>query len=93
MDYRICFPTPLTEIDPANDNLDVCVRTDDGRDYTFVITTPENLKAMMDREEVPYLRPGLPMLIAAELTEDVITRLIREIMADEELARLYGCDI
>ena len=93
MEYSIFFPTPLREIDPHNDNLDVCLRMQDGREYTFLVVTPENLKGMMEREGLPYLRPGLPFLVAETLTEDVIVRLIREIAEDAGLLRIYGSDI
>lgn len=40
MDYTVFYPTPLAEIDPQNDNLDVCVTFADGQECTFVFTTP-----------------------------------------------------
>lgn len=51
MDYEVFFPTPFTEIeDPTNDNIDVCVRTCDGKNYTFVFITPEHLNSLMEKE-------------------------------------------
>lgn len=93
MEYEIRFPTPLEAVDPCNDNLDVCLRMHDGREYTFVVATPEHLKAMMKHDGIPYLKPGLPFLIAEELTEAVIARLIGEVAADDAMLRIYGSDL
>lgn len=44
MNYTIFYPTPLSEIhDITNDNIDICVQADNGKRYTFVVTTPKNL--------------------------------------------------
>ena len=50
MDYTIFYPTPLTEIDPLDGNLDVCVTFADGQSCTFVFTTPQNLITQMKGE-------------------------------------------
>ena len=47
MDYTIFYPTALSEIDPLDDNLDVCVTFADGQQCTFVFATPKNLVTMM----------------------------------------------
>ena len=41
MEYTVFYPTPLSEIDPKDDNLDVCVTFADGQNCTFVFATPQ----------------------------------------------------
>lgn len=93
MEYSLLFPTSWDRVDPENDNIDVCLTFPDGRSYTFVVVTPENLKMLMALENKPYLSPGSPMLIAQQLTEEVVTQLIEELAQDEKLLNLYGSDI
>ena len=47
MDYTIFYPTPLSDLDPRDGNLDVCVTFADGQDCTFVFATPQNLVTLM----------------------------------------------
>lgn len=93
MEYTLFYPTPWEQVDAENDNIDVCMTFPDGRSYTFVVATPENLKRMMAAEGKPYLTPGVPMLIAHNLTPDTVAKLIAEVAEDEQLLRLYGCDL
>ena len=95
MDYTIFYPTALDEIDPHNQNIDVCVTLADGRYFTFVVATPENLKHLMKQDGVPYLIPGLPFLIVEELTDHNIRSVIEELIRydeqwDDTLLRIYG---
>ena len=47
MEYTVFYPTPLSEFDPRDGNLDVCVTFADGQDCTFVFATPRNLVTLM----------------------------------------------
>ncbi len=93
MEYVLFFPTPWDRVDPENDNIDVCLTFPDGRHFTFVVATPENLKTLMTAEVKPYLTPGTPMLIAERLTADVVSRLIAEVITDDTLLKYYGSDL
>ena len=73
MEYTLFFPTPWDAVNPENDNIDVCLTFSDGRSFTFVVATPENLKFLMKQEGKPYLSPGAPMLIAEKLTPEAVT--------------------
>ena len=53
MNYTVFYPTPLSEIDPKDGNLDVCVTFADGQDSTFVFATPRNLVTLMERAGTP----------------------------------------
>ena len=90
MEYTLYFPTPWEQVNPENDNIDVCLTCSDGRNYTFVVATPENLRFLMVQEGKPYLSPAAPILIAERLAEDVVTQLITELTEDEALLRCYG---
>lgn len=92
MEYTLFYPTPWEQVDAENDNIDVCLTFPDGRSYTFVVTTPENLRQLMAAEGKPYLTPGAPMLIARQLTENVVSRLMAEVAADDSLLKCYGSD-
>ena len=93
MAYTLHFPTPWDQVNRENDNIDVCMTFPDGRSYTFVVATPENLNALMAQDGKPYLSPAAPMLIAERLTENVVSRLIAELAKDERLLTCYGSDL
>ena len=94
MEYFISITTPLEELNAENDNIDVCVTMKDGRTYTFVVCTPDNLKDLMKKDGVPYLKPCCPMLVAEKLTKEVIERLVDELIeAGDPFLRTYGEDI
>ena len=92
MKYTLFFPTPWADVNPENDTIDVCMTFPDGRSFTFVVSTPENLKQLMASEGKPYLSPGAPMLIAQRLTEDIVTRLLAELAENAPLLNCYGAD-
>lgn len=93
MEYTLFFPTPWDAVNPENDNIDVCLTFSDGRSFTFVVATAENLKLLMKQEGKPYLFPGVPMLIAEKLTPEVVTDLLQELVQEEALLARYGSDI
>lgn len=94
MNYSIFFPFDWNSIDPLSDNIDVCVRLEDGRSYTFVVTTPTGLTELMKKDGLPYLKPGLPFLVVERITEDIIQQLILEYLdTDDVYLKIYGTDI
>lgn len=93
MEYTLFFPTPWDQVNPENDNIDVCMTFSNGQSYTFVVATPENLKTLMDQEGKPWLTPGAPMLITEKLTEEVVTGLMEELAQDDSLLLRYGSDL
>lgn len=98
MNYSLSYPTSLDWVDPRSDNIDVCVQLEDGRNYTFVISTPDDLKRQMVNGGKPYLIPGSPQLFVEELTDQNIRSVIEELIRDDELLGdkliwIYGADI
>ena len=70
MKYHFFMPTALKEINNEDDNIDVCVRTSDGHNYTFVIATEKNI--------IKY--PGLRAIIVKEITPHSVKKAIKIIM-------------
>ena len=92
--YDIFFPTALNEIDEDNDNVDILVQTENGKRYSFVVATPDNLKHLMQKENLPYLKPGLPFLFVEKITESHIRMLIDSLIEEgDRLIRIYGEDL
>ena len=93
MDYTITYPTELSALNPEADNTDVCIRLHDGREFTIVVATPDNLKNMIAREGTGYLSPGMPLLFVERLDNTNIRNLVQELVQDEVLLQLYGSDL
>ena len=93
MEYTIFYPTPLDEIDPLDDNADVCVTFADGQSCTFVFATPQNLITQMKGEGKSHLEPGLPFLFVQELTDENIRACLDAISDDRAMKNLYGSQI
>lgn len=94
MKYDIIFPTSLDRIDPDNDNMDVIVKTENGKQYTFVVATPDNLKYLMHKDKMSFLKPNLPFLFVEKLTDTNIRNVVESLLKeDEQLIRIYGSDI
>lgn len=94
MKYDIIFPTAFDRINLDNDNMDVLVQTENGKQYTFVVATPDNVKYLMKKDNVPFLKPGLPFLFVEKLTETNIRMVVESLLEeDEQLIRVYGDDI
>ena len=93
MEYTIFYPTSLEEVDPRNDNMDVCVNFADGQNCTFVFATPANITTLMERDGTPYLRPGLPFLFVKELTDRNIRACLDAISDDRAARNIYGAQI
>ena len=91
--FKVYFPTPFSEIDnPENDNMDVCVRTQDGKQYTLVFITPDNLKFLLDSEGEAYIHPNFRFIVVKSITKEYILAAINDIAADSDLLQQLGGD-
>jgi hypothetical protein len=72
----------LSELNPENDNIDVHVVLGDGREFTFVVATPNNIFWCMDNEGKDYFF-GEPMLFVKQLTIENIDKAIRAIVSED----------
>ena len=87
---EIIYPTEFKKIDSHNDNIDVIVKYD-SKYYSLVFTTPDNLKALMEKEKVSYLEAGAPMAIVQELTRKNIESAVLTYCKDDAFwLKIYG---
>ena len=93
MEYTVFYPTPLSEIDPKDSNLDVCVTFADGQHCPFVFATPQNIVTLMKGVGKPYLQPVLPFLFVVELTDENIRACLDAISDDRAARNIYGAQI
>jgi hypothetical protein len=93
MDFEVFFPTPLTEIDvPTNANIDVCIRLKDGKTYTLVFITPDNLKFLMASNNEYYIHPSFKFVVVDKIEESRIISALSEIVKDANLLQILGDD-
>ena len=92
MNYQLYFPTNFNNINPTDDNIDVCMELPDGKQYTFAVATPQNLQQLIQINKKPYLEPGSPLLFVDKLTEENIRLLFDELVKNPILLRIYGED-
>ncbi len=88
---RINYLCEMSELNPENDNLDVHVTLEDGREFTFIVATPNNVFWCMENEGVDYFF-GEPMLFVKCLTPENIEKAIRAIVAEDngKWLKVYG---
>jgi len=79
---KITYLSELVEINTENDNLDVHVRLDDGREYTFTVATPNNIFWCMENEGIDYFF-GEPIIFVKNLTRENIERALERIVAED----------
>ena len=90
---KIEYVSPLIESHPLNDNIDVLVHLDDGRVYSFLVATPNNIFWCMENEELDYYF-GVPPVFVANLTSENIKRaleaLVLESEGEDKWLNIYG---
>jgi hypothetical protein len=79
---EIKFVSPVEDFDPENDNVDVHVRLDDGRLFSFVVATPNNIFFSMATEGIDYYF-GVPPLFVRLLTRECVEKAIDAILTED----------
>src|SRR6266480_3660106 len=74
----INYLSHLAECNPENDNLDVHVVLDDGREFTFTVATPNNIFLCMENEGIDYFF-GSPIVFVKNLTRENIEQAMERI--------------
>jgi hypothetical protein len=75
---EISFPIPLKDVeDIYNDNIDVFVDLENGRSYTVIVGTYQNVLSLLNQENSNFLPPGEPMIMVRKLTMEVIEEAIQ----------------
>jgi hypothetical protein len=89
---RIEYPSPIEENDPENDNIDVHVYLDDGRVYSFLFATPNNIFWCMENEGIDYFFGFPPPVFVNRLTRDNVERALHALLSEDKKKRLelYG---
>jgi len=81
----------LSECNSENDNIDVHVVLDDGREFTFVFATPNNIFWCMENEGVDYFF-GEPTVFVKNLTKENIEKAIARLVSEDNgrWLEIYG---
>ena len=75
---EISFPIPLKNIENIyDDNIDVFVDLENGRSYTVIVGTYQNVLSLLNQENSNFLPPGEPMILVRKLTMEVIEEAIQ----------------
>jgi hypothetical protein len=80
---KIEYISPLIESHPMNDNVDVLVHLDDGRVYSFLVATPNNIFWCMENEKLDYYF-GVPPVFVVNLTPENIERALEALISESE---------
>ena len=86
---KIEFLSPESDINPENDNVDLALHLDDGRVYTFVVSTPNNIYWCMDNECIDYSF-GVPPLFVRNLTRSNVELAFAALLEDPQWLEVYG---
>ena len=80
----ITFLSDLKDVkDIYDDNIDVSVNLENGRNYVLVVGTPKNLLRLMENEKSDFLSPGDPIVIVKKMTKEVIEQAIKAYAEDD----------
>src|SRR5260370_39170207 len=80
---EIKFVSPPEGVNPENDNIDVHVRLDDGRVYSFLVATPNNIFWCMANEGIDYYF-GTPPLFVRLLNRECVEKAIQAILTEDD---------
>ena len=91
----ITFLSDLKDVkDIFDDNMDVSVKLENGRDYVLVVGTPKNLLRLMENEKSDFLSPGDPIVIVKKMTKEVIEEAIKAYAEDDAYClKFYSAEL
>jgi hypothetical protein len=78
----IRFVSPIEETNPENDSVDVHVRLDDGRLFSFDVATPNSIFFSMAMEGIDYYF-GVPTVFVRLLTRECVEKAIEAILTED----------
>jgi hypothetical protein len=79
--FDIEYVSSLSDVDPENDNLDVHVRLSDGRVYSFLIATPNNIYKCMTNDGNEYFF-GTPPVFVRVLDRMHVETALRALLSE-----------
>ena len=86
---RVEFVSPESDVDPENANADILVYLDDGRVYSLLVATPNNIYQCMDNEGNDYYF-GVPPLFVRALTRANVEAAVAALMSEPKWMETYG---
>ena len=91
----ITFLSDLKDVkDIFDDNIDVSVNLENGRNYVLVVGTPKNLLRLMENEKSDFLSPGDPIVIVKKITKEVIEEAIQAYAEDDaHYLKFYSAEL
>ena len=91
----ITFLSDLKDVkDIFDDNMDVSVKLENGRNYVLVVGTPKNLLRLMENEKSDFLSPGDPIIIVKKMTKEVIEQAIKAYAEDDAYClKFYSAEL
>ena len=91
----ITFLSDLKDVkDIFDDNIDVSVNLENGRNYVLVVGTPKNLLRLMENEKSDFLSPGDPIVIVKKITKEVIEEAIQAYAEDDAYClKFYSAEL
>ena len=91
----ITFLSDLKDVkDIFDDNIDVSVNLENGRNYVLVVRTPKNLLRLMENEKSDFLSPGDPIVIVKKITKEVIEETIQAYAEDDAYClKFYSAEL
>jgi hypothetical protein len=79
---HINYVSALEEVDPENDNIDVHVELDDGRMFSLLVATPNNIFWCMANDGVDHYF-GTPPVFVRLLNKDLIEKAIEALVTED----------
>lgn len=91
----ITFLSDLKDVkDIFDDNMDVSVNLENGRNYVVVVGTPKNFLRLMENEKSDFLSPGDPIVIVKKMTKEVIEEAIQAYAEDDAyFLKFYSAEL
>jgi uncharacterized membrane protein YpjA len=79
---QIKYISPLEDVNPENDNIDVHLVLDDGRVFSLLLATPNNIFWCMANEGVDYYF-GTPPLFVRLLNHECIEKGVKALLTED----------
>ena len=91
----ITFLSDLKDVkDIFDDNMDVSVNLENGKNYVVVVGTPKNLLRLMENEKSDFLSPGDPIIIVKKMTKEVVKEAIQAYAENDEYClKFYSTEL
>jgi hypothetical protein len=77
----IQYVSPLEEVNSANDNIDVHIHLTDGRIYSLLVATPNNIYQCMASDGIDYYF-GTPPLLVKSLTDECVKKAVVALLSE-----------